>query len=224
MRLRSSVRCSKKVIAPAGSSTGVVICELDSGSVTDSGRMLVVMECFLGIRDYFGSGLGFCRLFRRTWNRFDNRRDHKVLGGAGFCMNFARWCFRASGPSWREGRAGFGGGRSSSSFSSLFALGLQRLALHFAHFLFKGALKVRGGLAELGHELSEAAGELRQLLWPENHQYHDKHHNHVRDAQHCAWEPSKGSMGIIERVSAGVKPEFAAYTLCYNLSLSCHAR
>src|ERR1700687_6174002 len=178
MRLRSSVRCSKKVIAPAGSSTGGVICELDSSSGTDSGWMLVVMECFLGIRDCFGSGFGFGRLFRRTWNRFDNRRDRKVLGGAGFCMNFARWCFRVSGPGRHEGRAGFGGGRSSGRFSSLFALGMQSLALHFAHFLFEGALKVRGGLAELGHELSEAAGELRQLLWPENNQTQHKPRAH----------------------------------------------
>src|ERR1700731_3252395 len=221
MRLRSSVRCSKKVIAPAGSSTGGVICELDSGSGTDSGRMLVVMECFLGIRGGFGSGLGFGRLFRRAWNRFDNWRDHKVLG-AGFCMNFARWRFRVRGPGWREGWAGSGCGRSSDRFSSLLALGLQGLALHFAHFLFEGALKVRGGLAELSHELAQAAGELRQLLWPENDQDHDKHHNHVRNAQHRVWEPSIGSMGIIERVSAAVKPEFRACKVWYNSCLGCH--
>src|SRR6267378_4534446 len=125
--------------------------------------MLVVMECFLGIRDCFGSGLGFGRLFRRAWNRFGNWRDRSVLGGAGFFTNFARWRFGVRGPDRREGRAGFGG-RSSGRFSSLFALGLQGLALHFAHFLFEGALKVSGSLAELGHELAQAAGELRQLL------------------------------------------------------------
>src|SRR6266403_1967680 len=145
MRLRSSLRCSKKVIAPAGSSGGGVICELDSGSGTGSGRMLVVMEGILGISD--GSRFGF-RLgpfFRRAWDGF-------------------------------------------------------------------------------GHELAQATGELRQLLWPENDQDHQKQHNHVGNAQHYVWEPSKGSMGIIERVSAAVKPEFASNSVCYNFSLSCHAR
>src|SRR6266566_1771000 len=177
MRLRSSLRCSKKVIAPAGSSGGVVICVLDSDSGTDSGRGLVVIEGFLGTRD--GSPLG------------------AVLG---------RHC------------------RSGSGFRSFFALGLERLTLHFAHFLFKGALKVCRSFAEFGHELAQAAGELRQLLWPEHDQDHNKDHNHVRNAQHCVWEPSKGSMGIIERLPAAVKPEFTEEMVCYNLRLSCHAR
>src|SRR5260370_83006 len=220
MRLRSSLRCSKNVIAPAGSSAGVVICELDSISGTDSGRMLVVMGRFLGTCNRGALGLGLGRFFRGARNRFDNRRDHKVFGSAGFCMDLAGGRFCVGGPGRHEGRTELGG-RSSCSFSSLFALGLEGLALHFAHFLFEGALKVRGGLAELGHELAQAAGKFRQLLWPENDQDHDKHYNHVRNAQHWFWEPSKGSMGIIERVSAGVKPDF---TVCYNLSLSCRAR
>src|SRR6266851_3822484 len=137
-------------------------------------------------------------------------------------MNLACGCFCLNGPGRREGRAGLGGG-SGDRFGGLLAFGLEGLALHVAHFLFKRALKVRGGLAKLGHELAQTAGELRQLLWPENNQNHDKHHNHVRNAQHCAWEPSKGSMGIIERVSAAVKPEFPGYSVCYNLSSSYHA-
>src|SRR2546429_1564970 len=75
MRLRSSLRCSKKVIAPAGSSAGVVICELDSGSGMDSGRMLVVMGSFLGICHRRGFGLGLARLLRSAWNRFDDRSE-----------------------------------------------------------------------------------------------------------------------------------------------------
>src|SRR6266849_5403214 len=177
MRLRSSLRCSKKVIAPAGSSAGVVIGVLDSDSGRDSDWMLVVMGSFLGTRDRGGGWIGF-------------GSDHRSGGG----------------------------------FRSFLALGLEGLALHVAHFLFEGALEVRGGFAELGHELAEATGELRQLLWPEYNQDHDKHHNHVRNTQHSTWEPSKGSMGIIERVSAGVKPEFTGYPVCYNLSSSCHAR
>src|SRR6267154_4763934 len=139
-------------------------------------------------------------------------------------MSLARGRFCVSGPGRREGRVGLGGSRSGDRFGGLFTLGQEGLALHVAHFLFKRALKVRGGLAKLSHELAQTAGELWQLLWPENNQNHDKHHNHVRNAQHCVWEPSKGSIGIIERVSAAVKPEFTACKVCYNLRLSCHAR
>src|SRR5229473_785848 len=87
MRLRSSLRCSKKVMAPAGSSSGVVCCELG------------------------------------------------LLGRSG-------------------------------GLCSLLALRLKGLALHFAHLFFEGALKVRGGLSELRHELTQAAGELGELLRP----------------------------------------------------------
>src|SRR5260370_2489130 len=194
MRLRSSVRCSKKVIAPAGSSTGAVICELDSDSGTDSGRMLVVMGTFLGTRD--GGAFGFClgRLFRRAGNRFNNRRDHQVFASAGFCMTLARGRFCVSGPGWRERGARLSCSGSVDGFESFLAFRLEGLTLHLSHFLFKGTLKVCGGLAELGHELAQAASELRQLLWAENDQDHDKHHNHGRNAQHCIWEPSKGYM------------------------------
>src|SRR5260370_32022166 len=108
-------------------------------------------------------------------------------------MNLARGYFCVSGRGWGEGRVRVGG-RSSGRVGSLLAFRLEGLTLHLSHFLFKGTLKVRGGLAELGHELAQAASELRQLLWPENDQDHDKHHNHVRNAQHCIWEPSKGYM------------------------------
>src|SRR5258708_39728916 len=136
-------------------------------------------------------------------------------------MNLARGRFCVSGPGWRERGARLSCSGSGDGFSSLLAFRLEGLALHFAHFLFEGALKVRRGLAELGHELAQAACEFRQLLWPENDQDHDKHYDHVRDAQHCVCEPSKGSMGIIERVPAAVKPDF---TVGFNLSLSGHVR
>src|ERR1700730_17808512 len=139
-------------------------------------------------------------------------------------MNVARGRFCGRGPGSREGWAGLGGSSSGDRFGGLFALGQEGLALHVAHFLFERALKIRGGLAELSHELAQTAGELRQLLWPENDQNHDKHHNHVRNAQHRVWEPSIASMGIIERVSAAVKPEFRACKVWYNLCLGCHAR
>src|SRR5713101_8531114 len=90
MRLRSSLRCSKKVIAPPDSSGGVVICVLESESGTDSGRMLVVLGSFLGIRDLCSFSIRFGRLFRRAWNGFGHRRDHRVFGGARFCLCFVR--------------------------------------------------------------------------------------------------------------------------------------
>src|SRR5260370_9467185 len=71
MRLRSSLRCSKKVIAPPGSSGGLVICVLDSDSGTDSGRMLVViMRSFLGICDRRSFGIRIGRLFQRAPDGF----------------------------------------------------------------------------------------------------------------------------------------------------------
>src|SRR5467141_3554867 len=84
MRLRSSLRCSKKVIAPAGSSGGVVICVLDSDSGTDSGRMLVVMGRFLGARNCGAFGSGLPRFFGGPRNRFGYRGNDRVLRGTGF--------------------------------------------------------------------------------------------------------------------------------------------
>src|SRR3989442_5883870 len=86
MRLRSSLRCSKKVIAPPGSSGGVVICVLDSDSGTDSGRMLAVMGSFLGIRDRRGFGIRLGGLFRRERDGFGNPCDCRGFGGARFCL------------------------------------------------------------------------------------------------------------------------------------------
>src|SRR5439155_4693238 len=166
-------------------------------------------------------GLGFGGLCRGAWNRFGNRSGHRVFDGTRFSLSLDRRRFRVSGPSRGRRWAGLGGRRSGGSLGSLLAFGLERLALHIAHLLFEGALKISRGLAELGHELAEPSGKLRQLLWSENDQDHDKDHNHMRNAQHCVWEPSIGSMGIIERVSVAVKPEFR---VCYNYRLSCHAR
>src|SRR6266851_5275970 len=160
MRLRSSLRCSKKVIAPPGSSGGVVICVLDSDSGTDSGRLLVVMGSFLGICDRRGLGLPIGRFFRRAWDRFGNWCDHWVFGGARFCPSLVRNGLSASGPApgrWWDSLCG--SRRSGSGFSGLLALGLHGLPLHLSHFFFEGALEVRGGLAKLGHKLSQAAGE-----------------------------------------------------------------
>src|SRR5207253_9435070 len=173
MRLRSSLRCSKKVIAPAGSSAGVVICELDSGSGTDSGRILVVMVRIFGTQARGILGLGVGGLFRGAWNGFGNRGGHRVFDGTRFSLSLDRRRFRVSGPSRGRRWAGLGGRRSGGSLGSLLAFGLERLALHIAHLLFEGALKISRGLAELGHELAEPSGKLRQLLWSENDQDHD---------------------------------------------------
>src|SRR6266850_1205736 len=139
MRLRSSVRCSKKVMAPAGSSSGVALCGMGGSSGTGSGGLPGVLRSFM---------------------RFD--------GGGGFSV-------RALGLLGRHG-----GG--SGSLRSLLTLRLKGLALHFAHLFFERAFKVRRGLAELRHELPQAAGEFGELLRPKDDEDHDKHHDHVRDA------------------------------------------
>src|SRR6267154_702523 len=152
MRLRSSFRCSKKVIAPAGSSVGVVVCELDSGSVKGLSRMPLVMGRFFGARDRCGFVPGFSRFFSGVRNRFGYRRDYGRFRNEGIWVGLDHGRLRPSGTSRRECWVGLGcGGGGSSGFCSLLALGLHRLALHFAHFFFKGALEVRGGLAKLGH-------------------------------------------------------------------------
>src|SRR5260370_4880990 len=181
MRLRSWLRCSKKVIAPPGSSGGLVICVLDSDSGTDSGRMLVViMRSFLGIRDRRSFGIRLGRLFRRARDRFGHRSNYQVLRRAGFKLSIARWRGCYSGP-FRDGRRASlnSCSRSGDSLGSLLAFGLEGLALHLSHFFFKGALEISGGPAELCHHLAQPASKLPQLLWPENDQDHDKQHNHV---------------------------------------------
>src|SRR4029077_19918347 len=84
MRLRSSLRCSKKVIAPAGSSVDVVSCELDSGSVKGSSRVLVFVERRLRTRDGGRFVVVFGWFFRRARNRFWHGRDHRVFRRARF--------------------------------------------------------------------------------------------------------------------------------------------
>src|SRR6266581_7137441 len=144
IRLRSSVRCSKKVMAPAGSSAGGVICVLESDSGTDSDRVMGVIGSFLGTGDPSGIGLDFGRLFRRAWNRFGNRRDHRVVGGAGFYLRLARGCFRTGRRRGCCSLRGLGRGRSGGFFGGLFARRLECLALHFAHFFFECTLKIGG--------------------------------------------------------------------------------
>src|SRR5260370_34506588 len=111
MRLRSSLRCSKKVIAPAGSSAGVVIGVLDSDSGRDSGGRLVVMGSFLGTRNRGGFRPGFSRFFSRSWNRFDNRGNHWVLCSPGFRLRLAQWRVFARRNGRGGGWVGFRGGR-----------------------------------------------------------------------------------------------------------------
>src|SRR5260370_26438294 len=89
MRLRSSLRCSKKVMAPAGSSGGGVICVLDSDSGTDSGRMLGVRGSFLGVGSCGRIGLDFGWFFRGPWNGFGDRRNYRVFGSRRFCLGLA---------------------------------------------------------------------------------------------------------------------------------------
>jgi len=63
-------------------------------------------------------------------------------------------------------------------------LGNARLALQVPHLFFKRTLEVRRCLAELRHQFSQRPGQFRQLLWAKYHQHHQKHHNHVRYAEH----------------------------------------
>ena len=120
-----------------------------------------------------------------------------------------------------------GSGGSGGGFRGFLAFRLKGLALHFAHFLFEGALEIGGCLAEFGHEFAETAGELRQLLWPENDQDHDKRPQSCEECSTLRLGPKRPTskqrpMGIIERASAGVKPEYAFDSVCYNFSLRCH--
>src|SRR5258708_39166723 len=136
MRLRSSVRCSKKVMAPAGSSACGVIGELESDSGTDSGRVVGVIGSFSGTLDCGGSGLGFGRIFRGTRNGFGNRRDYRVFGGTGCCLRLGRGGLYAGRRRGWCSLSGLGSGRSDRLLSSLFARRLEGLALHFPPFFF----------------------------------------------------------------------------------------
>src|SRR5258708_35396293 len=92
MRLRSSLRCSKKVIAPPGSSGGVVICVLDWDSGTDSGRMLVIIvRSFLRIGDRRSFGVRLGRLFRGARDGFGYWWNYRVLPLAGFQLELTPW-------------------------------------------------------------------------------------------------------------------------------------
>jgi len=75
-------------------------------------------------------------------------------------------------------------GRGGDGFCGFLTLGLQGLALDVAHFLFKGALEVGGGFAELGHQFAKATGQFRQLMRPKNDQDDDKQNGHVGHTEH----------------------------------------
>src|SRR5215472_3256721 len=182
MRLRSSVRCSKNVIVPPGSSARPASCELGAESVTGSRVFLGVLRRFLQI---CGSCSVFCGAFRATRYGLCDGGNERSFACRRFCRGLVRESLgtrrsRLSPRLTRLRSHGAGG----YSFGSLFALSQHSLTLEVAHLLFKRRFEVRGCFAEFGHELSQPTRKLRQLLWPENNQDHDKNHDHVGNAQH----------------------------------------
>src|SRR5215470_12279112 len=124
MRLRSSIRCSKKVICPPEPSSGSCeFCGLASSwlSVVMGGRI-----ARLGSAGSPGTTLLLARGFARGSARhgFVHRRNHGFLG------------FGRRGGRFRGGRKGgrFGGG----GFVLLLPLRLAVLSLDVAHLLFEG--------------------------------------------------------------------------------------
>src|SRR5271155_4581831 len=87
IRFRNSTRCSKKVIAPAGSASGATMADSTTGSLAVSGWLLV-MGGVLGVRGNRGRvGLLFAVLFAAVLlyaarHCFCHRRNHRRFAGA----------------------------------------------------------------------------------------------------------------------------------------------
>src|ERR1700676_1639181 len=214
MRLRSSLRCSKKVMAPPDSSGGATAA---GGGVSSWAVGVMRGGHKSGVRVRFMSqarrGVGFRRslgggFFGGTRHGFGNGGDDRpgygrvgnhegfglaridrdaiggVFGGRGFCA----WGSALAG---RFGGCWFGGSGAGGDFGLLFALGEHGLALEVAHFRLEGGFEGARGFAELSHELAQPPREFGKLLRPENNQDHDEDDDHVRDAEHSSAETAR---------------------------------
>src|SRR5215467_3976395 len=145
MRRRNSLKCSKKVIAPPGSSAEPEFCGLCVEPGTRSGRRLGALFGFFRF-DCGCFGFGFERFLARTRDGFVSR---------GNCRGFARRRFGARGSNGGSRLDWLGGSRGGRRLCGLFALRQKRLTLQVAHFLLKSSPKVQRSFAKFGHELAE---------------------------------------------------------------------
>src|SRR5277367_954266 len=153
IRFRNSTRCSKKVIAPAGSASGATMAASATGSLAIS-AWLLVMGGVLGVCGNRGR-LGllsdlllFDLLLFAPRHRFRHRRDHRRFGRPMLRIRLRRQGLRPRRGAlrsrlWRSNRSGRG------SALRLLALIQNRLPLDCAHLFFKRALEIPRRLAEL---------------------------------------------------------------------------
>src|SRR5215831_17336224 len=135
MRLRSSVRCSKNVMVPPGSSVRPESCELGAESVTGSHGVLRVLGRLLYIRA-FGFRAVPRGAFGVAWYGFGDGGDDWSFANWRFHRRLARRSFsprrrRKCGGLTRLSRSATGG----HHFRSLISLGQQGLPLQVAHLL-----------------------------------------------------------------------------------------
>src|SRR5713101_4462338 len=206
MRVRSSTRCSKKVICPPVSvfSSGWSLVVIALFLVLVIGDSLLVVRArsswllrisafgLLGVASRLSLDVASHDTFRYRCNhrcvryaRFRSARPNSSFGfarrGAGRYLRPGQR--RLSSRSRGKGRRlRLNSGRSCRGRLRLVPRDFARLALDVAHLLFKRRLEIGGSLAELCHQLAEPAGQLRQLLRSEDHQHDHKDHDHVRNA------------------------------------------
>src|ERR1700682_2037576 len=191
--LRSSTRCSKKVICPPGSSTELVavVATVDSGGLS-------VMGCVVragGDRRFRGEAdLVVCQRgvgsSVRAWHGFRHGPGDGSFGEAGTSYRIRIGCGRLClGTCWSalcRGLIQTWRGGCCRGVRGFLALDFAGLALQISHFLFKSAPEIGGSFAEFGQKFTQAASKLRQLLGSEDHQDDDKNDDHVRNTKHGA--------------------------------------
>src|SRR5215813_8002506 len=202
MRLRSSIKCSKKDICPPAPSScsgglgvltsgwlslviGLMRREMLDGRILSQGTVGLGRGRFFGgyggnvdwilLRALVRIGAGD-RLVHRFYDRVDGfGRARRDLLGKNLGL--------ASG----RGRSRTCEFRLALRFRlllGLFPLRFPVLAFDVAHLLFKRHLEVVRRLAKLRHQFAEPAGKLRQLVRSEKDQHHQKQHHEVRNTEH----------------------------------------
>src|SRR5215470_1663673 len=203
MRLRSSIKCSKKDICPPAPSS----CSGGLGVLTSGWLSLVIGLMRRGMLDgwIFSQttvGLGRGRFFGGYGGNVDWILLRFLIRiDAGDCLvhrfydrfdGFGRMARRgllrkdlglASGRS-RGGTCEFRLALRLRFLLGLFPLRFPVLAFDVAHLLFKRHLEVVRRLAKLRHQFAEPAGKLRQLVRSEKDQHHQKQHHEMRDTEH----------------------------------------
>src|SRR5215467_10951051 len=184
IRLRSSIRCSKNDICPPAPSSG----SDGFGELTSSWLSLVIGlmrggsfrqgAALIGRGGFFGwyRGGNLDGLFpgkpvgvRSAGHGFLHRLNDRLAA-------FARHSWLGENPRFRARVRGGGTCQLFLPLGFRFLLRLLPLrfpvlALDIAHFLFERHFEVVGSLSELRHEFAQAAGKLRQLVRPEEHQH-----------------------------------------------------